>query len=105
MKKEVAEQWVEALRSGEYQQTRGRMRATDESGARSYCCLGVLCEVLREEITTIAFPSPEIQEMAGMRTKEGHIPSKDFSLSWLNDEGRLSFSEIADVIEKHWEEL
>jgi hypothetical protein len=36
--------WVEALRSGEYSQTKGRLR-TDEG----YCCLGVACDVFMKE--------------------------------------------------------
>lgn len=41
MKKEIADKWVEALRSGEYNQGRGYLRVENE-----YCCLGVLCEIL-----------------------------------------------------------
>lgn len=34
--------WLEALRSGEFKQTKGKLRS--RNGA--YCCLGVACEVL-----------------------------------------------------------
>ena len=44
MKKEVKELWVEALRSGKYVQ--GESMLND--GER-YCCLGVLCEVYKEQ--------------------------------------------------------
>lgn len=53
MKKEVMEKWVAALRSGEYQQIDGRLRSfePDVDGKYSYCCLGVLCDLHRKEIT------------------------------------------------------
>jgi len=38
MKKEYAEKWVNALRSGEYGQCKGKL----SDGNGSYCCLGVL---------------------------------------------------------------
>jgi len=41
---ENVEKWVEALESGEFEQTQGALRAGD-----SYCCLGVACEVYRRE--------------------------------------------------------
>jgi len=33
--------WLEALRSGSYEQTRGKLKGDD-----GHCCLGVLCETL-----------------------------------------------------------
>lgn len=47
MKKEIAELWVKALRSGEYEQARGKLRVTRDSGDAFYCCLGVLCDLYR----------------------------------------------------------
>jgi hypothetical protein len=40
---------------------------------------------------------------AGMRSKEGVLPD-GLILTDLNDQGS-TFAEIANVIEKHWEEL
>lgn len=50
MKEAIKEKWIEALRSGEYTQARNslyRLHADDRS--RSYCCLGVLCDLYRKE--------------------------------------------------------
>lgn len=44
MNKENAAKWVAALRSGEYTQAEGRLRAGD-----SFCCLGVLCDLYARE--------------------------------------------------------
>ena len=52
MKPEIAQRWVEALRSGEYKQGLSVLRRIDESGngQDSYCCLGVLCEIAVAEV-------------------------------------------------------
>jgi hypothetical protein len=52
MNREVRDEWVRRLRSGDYDQGTGGLRrlvdgATADGPAR-YCCLGVLCEVARE---------------------------------------------------------
>jgi hypothetical protein len=44
--KELMEKWVEALRSGRYQQGIGKLRSIDDG---QYCCLGVLCDILPPE--------------------------------------------------------
>lgn len=61
-----ADKWVEALRSGEYGQTNGRLFRSEEGNACSdkdcetckaspagYCCLGVLTEVVRREMPNV----------------------------------------------------
>lgn len=45
MKQEIAERWVQALRSGEYKQGLSRLRTKDDG----YCCLGVLCDLASKE--------------------------------------------------------
>lgn len=46
MNPEVKTLWVQALRSGEYQQGTGRLNRTDSlTQTTGYCCLGVLCDV------------------------------------------------------------
>ena len=44
MNAEVKEKWLNALRSGEYKQTRGNLK-TD----CGFCCLGVLCDLYSKE--------------------------------------------------------
>ena len=57
MNQEVAEKWVAALRSGEYEQTNEKLRAvidTNPGGLKlsgSFCCLGVLCNLFAAEHT------------------------------------------------------
>lgn len=45
MKPEYKARWVEALRSGKYQQGKGRL-----NGEGKFCCLGVLCDVVKDEV-------------------------------------------------------
>lgn len=37
--------WLETLKSGEYQQTTGRLSTINEDGTQTFCCLGVACDL------------------------------------------------------------
>lgn len=51
MKADIKRRWVEALRSGEYEQGTGALRQLDEDGkVVGYCCLGVLCDVVKDDL-------------------------------------------------------
>lgn len=41
MKQELKQRWIEALRSGDYQQGIGQLRSKNDE----FCCLAVLCSV------------------------------------------------------------
>jgi hypothetical protein len=109
VKKEIAARWVAALRSGEYKQTRGKLRRTD-----SFCCLGVLCDVYRKDVggswvdreahayfaatdfDASPFCAPlSVERWAGLTDAD---TSK--YADTMNDENRESFAEIADAIER-----
>lgn len=108
MKKEVMEKWVAALRSGEYKQAKEQLKTRE-----GFCCLGVLCEVMIKEsdplfkykATDGVLPA-QVQFWAGMTSSEGHFFQTDKLCLWkLNDEQNKSFVELADIIEKSYEEL
>lgn len=100
--------WVEALRSGKYNQVKGTLKGRTESGEVGYCCLGVFESINGRE------PSLEIEDEGG-NLKEG--PDQTYNelrktlydhimidkLISMNDNGE-SFSVIADYIEENWEE-
>lgn len=48
MNKRVKSLWLEALRSGRFQRGTGVLRRTYGDGTQRHCCLGVLCELYRE---------------------------------------------------------
>lgn len=47
MNTKIKKRWIEALRSGEYEQTDGYLKVIADNETR-YCCLGVLCELYIE---------------------------------------------------------
>ena len=115
MKREIKDKWIEALRSGKYEQ--GRDLLCKISGGEKHCCLGVLCELAPNVIKTIrpnldrrlydgkiCYLPKSVQNWAGMRTNCGQAFPDDLSLIALNDSG-FTFPQIADFISKNWEEL
>ena len=133
MKRDIAQRWVAALRSGEFSQTQGYLNI--EGG---YCCLGVLCELAVEDgviskwgdhgTTTygttdhnsdVSLPRP-VLTWAGMKGESLPTPvevpfyDEDFGddalqqydgFAGLNDDAGFSFKQIAAVIDEQWERI
>jgi hypothetical protein len=103
--------WVEALRSGEYRQTRGKLRTSKTNGG--YCCLGVLCDVFQKETGVGEWKnSPPYQENMKFLNQAENPPIKVRKwvglnykemkkLIALNDGSHYNFAKIADYIEKN----
>lgn len=93
MNPEIKAKWVEALRSGKYQQGTGRLCWNGE-----HCCLGVLYDIAQPGGMT-----PEVGECellpSSFGAKVGLPFSQEDNLARLNDWERKSFAEIADYIE------
>lgn len=103
------QKWVDALRSGDYKQTNGRLR--DNNG---FCCLGVGCEIfdvrkecfMPEEIwkygneNSVEVAPIELINALSLHDNIGtiHGPFPN-DLANLNDNG-FTFAEIADFIER-----
>jgi hypothetical protein len=119
MKTQIKQQWLSALRSGQYTQTRWNLQT--EQG---FCCLGVLCDLysketgtewkvnITEDDETFTYYKMKnqtsvlpdcVKEWAGLTEANPSIklPEEDeeSSLTFLNDEGS-SFEEIAQLIEE-----
>ncbi len=118
MNPEVKALWLQALRSGEYTQTKQKLR--DEAGM---CCLGVLCDIYEKQTgfghwqksdygyrfiakadeSRLELPVP-VQEWAGSRDGATFLIDGT-NITIYNDGGdginRHSFAEIADLIETH----
>jgi hypothetical protein len=106
MNQDIKREWVAKLRSGKYEQGKGRLR----SEGNQYCCLGVLCEIGVEDGTieppiltdegylynrnSAFLPSALIEEY-GLRGQE------TVTLMGMNDEKNMSFSHIAQYIEQN----
>lgn len=111
MSPEVKQLWLDALRSGKYQQTTEVLH--DDEG---FCCLGVLTDLYRQEcggewvekndyydfvdvnhcVETDILPWAVVN-WSGLKDQVPHLA--DNYISNLNDRG-MSFAEIADLIEK-----
>lgn len=110
---EVKQKWLVDLRSGDYRQTKKRLKERSEDGVIRHCCLGVLadrCPEAKWEATLGgAFSSVEVGADGAHRPYEA-LPGEgvrrwanlDYmtgaALASANDHG-ATFSEIADFIE------
>lgn len=104
MDAQLKAKWVEALRSGKYQQVRGTLR----EGKRGFCCLGVLADI--QGCSWAGHGIPEIEGISVInRTIPGHLQEvhagalaidDQRTLAAMNDSG-VPFTEIADHIEGH----
>lgn len=131
MKKEIMEEWVQALRYGNYKQ--GRDLLCDKND--NYCCLGVLCDIAeRKGIVESHKPAgnyptqfgenrndgllpKEVMEWSGISNEDGlfttkfkvtssaGIPTETNAIVVMNDSGQYDFNQLADIIEKHYLEL
>jgi hypothetical protein len=111
----IKTKWVEALRSGGYEQGTGALRRNDK-----FCCLGVLCDLAaKEEVVEVGIDEhsykvtfdgsrnylPDSVQNWAELDHNPRVPSPENTdvptyLAYLNDEGR-PFSEIADIIEEN----
>lgn len=90
--------WVKALRSGNYKQTKGKLKSRNGG----FCCIGVICDILGRRwewkdgdyVGNNIIVNEETKDFAGDIWGDVLQP-----LVQMNDDGK-SFSEIADYIEE-----
>lgn len=108
MNAELKQKWIQALRSGSYEQGREYLRTELKSGENRFCCLGVLGHMidptrwkkrheLRHETIFVFVALDESSLFLGEEIAGLDLPTQE-RLSEMNDDGR-SFDEIADWIE------
>ena len=103
MNREVKKRWVAALRSGEYEQTAGKLR--DEVG---FCCLGVLYDIEADDWWENVGGPCWLTHKDGMGARlpewlsdQVGISIDDQSyLAGMNDNGK-TFKQIAAYIERY----
>lgn len=117
MKQEVKQMWINALRSGEYNQCRDKLKKTN-GNKESFCCLGVLTDLAIKDSSNneswndfeeYVFLPGFVMNWAGMnninstgRLYNYNTIKNSICLSDKNDFG-ASFKQIADMIEKNIE--
>lgn len=129
MNPQVKQMWLDALRSGEYQQTTGKLRRPSGNPiqADGYCCLGVLCNLHAEEhhnswdrndascydyLGDHEHLPRQVIEWAGLTSENPHVSTRHVfpgdvepsyvkaSIAEFNDDFDFTFSQIADLIEE-----
>lgn len=105
--KKNIQKWVDALRSGKYSQAHGKLTRDN-----CFCCLGVACEISgvekKRDLYGITgerhFLPLEVYQWLGINSRDPLVfYGNDFTkLTAVNDEFRLSFDQIANLIEKHY---
>ena len=118
MNKRIKEIWLAALRSGKYHQAKQVLRWVDLSGKTSFCCLGVLCDLVKDEVggewvedEDLSRASHSVDFQLGDSSEESMPPGrilddcelthgKAEELARMNDDG-YSFADIAAHIEAH----
>lgn len=110
--RETFQKWLEALRSGKYLQGTGYLCHQEK-----YCCLGVLADVAGISRTAMKnhkdspplpmmfhFPAGgqayTIMPPEAYNQLTGRLGSEVHILASINDDQRLTFSEIADLLER-----
>lgn len=109
MNAKVKTKWLKALRSGEYDQTTGKLLDRTSEGDK-FCCLGVLCNLYAQEHPGTGFRANG-QGLYYFDDKNGTLPDRvkkwagslkglELELVRLNDEHNFSFNQIANFIEE-----
>lgn len=112
MHKEIKDEWITRLRSGEYEQGLGTLNNHGE-----FCCWGVLCEMAYEAGAVqktndpgnplvkynglYGMPPNEVYKWAGIPYQSVAADDKIHNLANLNDAGK-PFNKIADIIEEQF---
>lgn len=123
--KENVRKWVDALRSGEYAQTRNALAIRARNGETHHCCLGVACAVAGIEAEPATYPWGSPSNAFKFDGSDAVLPGSaqrwlgigkgnptvrvvtdkgaaDRSLAGLNDSEQWTFDQIADLIERDW---
>lgn len=105
--KDIKKAWVEALRSGKYEQGEDYLKKDN-----CYCCLGVLCEInhkLDEDGYIIGGSNKYLNDELEKEFNIGHDGYfKGFEidgiscLTEMNDSRKYTFEQIAEVIELYF---
>lgn len=93
MNERVMKKWTKALRSGKYKQGRNRLCGIDSKGNKSYCCLGVLCDLYNNEMKRNKKKTLELETIPGSEAEttmlNPNCKHPDFVIKYNGQEGTL----------------
>lgn len=97
--------WLNALESGKFKQTRGRLSRGAKGGGTEYCCLGVACHLFKG-LGRIGLPPGELsafgKSVLGMSFDAHDMAQNLNDGSELRNIKKHSFKEIAAYFRKLW---
>lgn len=100
-REEALKKWIKALRSGEYAQGRLDLKA-DRNGVVRYCCLGVLCEILKDDLGLKITPQDTTNVSWRYDNCQASLPQKVRNLMKFKDpRGDLPEAFIDGIDTKH----
>jgi hypothetical protein len=108
--------WIDALRSGDYKQTKHRLGSISRKGTLRHCCLGVACDIMNhdrwmpipdnleevlgdEDFLPLEYEIEDSDKVCGDKAHE-FWAQNDYceALAAMNDRG-ADFQEIADALD------
>ena len=108
----IKQEWLAALRSGKYEQTTGSLCIESMRYARRFCCLGVLCDILQDEVGMcweygceddcpfLVFGNMELTPPPLVRELSGLSPAETATIAKINDNSD-SYEPAIDYIEEY----
>lgn len=101
MTPKVAMTWVNALRSGKFKQGYESLHNNEEC---TYCALGVLTKLYPGKVAGSQDEDLNGYYNIGLQSPMGYLPKLVTNVIELNDSLRLTFDEIADIIQIYYVE-
>ena len=110
MDQNIKKQWVEALRSGKYEQGKDWLQNEGR-----FCCLGVLCDLhakakdnnwsqlyddVKSYLDHSEFLPEEVVDWADLFSSDPYVGAK--KISWYNDAKNFNFDQIANLIDEYF---
>lgn len=97
MNADIKKKWIEALRSGQYEQGRSYLRTEHPSGAARHCCLGVLCELYMQAHPRAQWEAGDTDGHEGWRVysldrSDGLLP--DVVIAWAEIDQQLGIGDM-----------
>lgn len=89
MNKTIMKKWVKALRSGKYKQGRGTLCQVDKKGNKSFCCLGVLCDLYNKDRKAKKKKTLFVEQIPNDGWADGNLSKAQFITMYGDHDGTL----------------